>query len=110
MKSKLVSTLLNGFLGGWGIHRFYLGKIGTGIIWLLTGGCFGIGTIVDMFKHAKNTMTDKNGQPLKADDCPNWLPWLFFALQICGIVCALLALLIAGGSILALIGLGASGM
>lgn len=110
MKSKLVSVLLNGFLGCWGIHRFYLGKIGTGIIWLLTGGCCGVGTIIDMYKHAKNTMTDKNGQPLKADDCPNWLPWLFFALEICGVVGAILALLIGGASIAAIIAGMASGM
>lgn len=103
MKSKLVSTLLNGFLGCWGIHRFYLGKIGTGIIWLLTCGCCGVGTIIDMYKHAKNTMTDKNGQPLKADDCPNWLPWLFFGLEIFGIVCAILMLVLGGGIIASII-------
>ena len=108
--SKTAAILITFFLGGLGVHRFLAGKIGTGIIWLLTSGCFGIGTIIDMYKHAKNTMTDKNGQPLKADDCPNWLPWLFFALQICGILCAILALLVGGASILALIGLGASGM
>lgn len=44
---KWVAFVLAFFLGALGVHRFYEGKIGTGILWLLTGGIFGIGWLVD---------------------------------------------------------------
>ena len=42
-----VAWILLTFLGFLGIHRFYLGKIGTGLLWLVTGGLFGIGWLYD---------------------------------------------------------------
>ena len=63
-KSRLVSNLLCFFLGGLGIHRFYLGKIGTGILWLLTGGCLGIGTLVDFILILCGKAKDKSGAPV----------------------------------------------
>jgi TM2 domain-containing membrane protein YozV len=66
-KSRLVAFLLCFFLGYLGIHRFYTGKIGTGIIWLLTLGCLGFGTLIDWIMILCGTFKDKQGLVVK-----NW--------------------------------------
>ncbi|MCF6365059.1 MAG: NINE protein [Bacteroidales bacterium] len=49
MKSKTIAYLVWFFLGIFSTHRFYLGKYGSGIIYLLTLQLAGIGWIVDLF-------------------------------------------------------------
>ncbi len=60
-RSRLVALLLCVFLGYLGIHRFYVGKTGTGILWLLTGGLFVIGAVVDLIMIATGDFRDANG-------------------------------------------------
>ena len=67
MKSKGVAYVLwlVGFFGLLGFHRFYIGKIGTGIIWILTGGVFGFGALIDLFTLGGQVEQYNQGQELK---------------------------------------------
>lgn len=60
-KSQLVALLLVIFLGIIGVHRFYLGYTGLGIIMLLTGGLFGILTLIDLIRIITGDLGPKDG-------------------------------------------------
>lgn len=62
--NKWIAFLLCLFLGCIGIHRFYVGKIGTGIVYILTFGWFGIGVLVDLIMIVCGKFTDKSGAML----------------------------------------------
>lgn len=64
-KSKIAALLLAIFLGYFGAHYFYVGKIGMGILYFFTAGLFGIGWIVDICRIASGSFKDSNGLHLK---------------------------------------------
>lgn len=63
-KNWLVALLLSIFLGEFGIDRFYIGRIGTGILKLFTLGGFFIWWIIDVILIATNNLKDSKGRPL----------------------------------------------
>ncbi len=52
-----IAWILLTFLGVFGIHRFYMGKVLTGLLWLVTGGLLGIGWLYDLW--TLNEQVDK---------------------------------------------------
>jgi predicted RNA-binding Zn-ribbon protein involved in translation (DUF1610 family) len=64
-KSWTVALVLEVFLGVIGVHRFYVGKIGTGILMLLTFGGLGFWWLIDLILICANKFTDKQGYLLK---------------------------------------------
>ena len=66
-KSRLAVSLFAWFLGVFGVHRFYLGKIGTVFLMLFTAGGLGIWSLVDFIMAVAGVMKDKDGKLIK-----NW--------------------------------------
>jgi hypothetical protein len=60
-KSQLTAVLLAFFLGGLGIHRFYLGYTWQGIVQLLTLGGLGIWALIDFIRILTGSLQPKNG-------------------------------------------------
>lgn len=64
-KEWLVTLLLCLFLGSIGAHRFYTGKIGTGILQLITAGGCGIWVLIDLIMIITGSFKDKDGNPIQ---------------------------------------------
>ena len=64
-KGFVPTLILCLLLGSLGVHRFYVGKIGTGILMLLTLGGLGIWTLIDTIMIAVGSFKDSNGNLIK---------------------------------------------
>ncbi|MGB1157182.1 MAG: TM2 domain-containing protein [Alphaproteobacteria bacterium] len=66
-KGFVPTILLCFFLGGLGIHAFYVGRIVKGILMLITLGGLGIWTLIDMIIIITQNFEDKQGRKIKAN-------------------------------------------
>ena len=63
-RSRLVAVLLCLIVGVLGIHRFYVGKTGTGIAMILTLGGLGVWVLIDLIMLLVGAFRDKDGKPV----------------------------------------------
>ena len=66
-KGYVPAILICLFLGTFGVHRFWVGKIGTGILMLLTFGGLGIWALIDLIMIIVGKFTDKQGRLIKSE-------------------------------------------
>jgi TM2 domain-containing membrane protein YozV len=66
-KGYVPAILICFFFGAFGIHRFWVGKIGTGILMLLTLGGLGIWALIDFIMIVVGKFTDKQGRLIKSE-------------------------------------------
>ena len=66
----VVCIILVVFLGFWGVHRFYVRKIGTGILMLFTFGGLGIWWFIDLILIATASFRDKEGRQIPYNNTP----------------------------------------
>ena len=67
-KGFVPCVLLCFFFGVFGVHRFYVGKVGTGLLMIITLGGFGIWALIDLIMIIVGSFTDKQGRLVKAQN------------------------------------------
>jgi hypothetical protein len=75
-RSFIVTWLFSWLLGMFGVDRFYLGKIGTGILKLITFGGLGIWWLVDLILVLAGAVRSRHGRPLSGYDTHKKAAWI----------------------------------
>jgi TM2 domain-containing membrane protein YozV len=60
--SRMTTFLLCLLLGFLGVHRFYVGRVGSGVLWLFTGGVLAVGWIYDLVMIGTGEFVDEQGK------------------------------------------------
>jgi hypothetical protein len=81
-RSFIATWLLSWLLGVLGVDRFYLGKVGTGILKLLTIGGFGIWWLVDLVLTLTNAQKDKDGRRVMGTRQEQMIAWIVTAIGV----------------------------
>jgi len=63
-RSRTVAAVLAFFLGTLGVHRFYVGKVGTGVLMIVTLGALGVWTLIDFIMILVGSFKDKEERVL----------------------------------------------
>ncbi|WP_313356497.1 Ltp family lipoprotein [Microbacterium sp.] len=86
-KSFLTTWLLAMLVGVLGVDRFYLGKVGTGILKLVTFGGIGVWALIDLIMVLTGATRDKAGRPLAGYDQHKKVAWIVTgAVMVLGIL------------------------
>lgn len=93
-RSFIVTWLFSWLLGVFGVDRFYLGKVGTGILKLVTFGGFGVWWLVDLILVLAGAARSKDGRPLTGYDTHKKAAWIVTILGT--IACIVFASVSAG--------------